>query len=474
LDISFRALGHAYALSALISIIPKRPLYVSYDVAAKVLDMATQLLKRAGEHDVRIADVEVEAAWMLIASLMTLGPNFVRPHLAQLLVLWRNALPKPTSKDAIGGVGRSAAEWSFLLHVREAALGAMWCFLEQNKGVLVTLDVARRLANVLINALSFANNFISAGVEDPAESPLMQQGQSRRNTGLTLREREALLRTRIHQCFNSLGFSSIQDSTQVNLLQSALSLFASPEGYAGSSVQAAIASSTGTFVSVWTSADEYGYGVTGDEIIDMGGVEDVLDGGNSGTITGEGGSSRNKEGNDYLNRDMVEVAIDTLVRGFFLLPFESSRFVLSQIRKPILGACEHDPLALCRLSLSAMETETYRLIDSYPPTTSVVDTAIDLFAKLLPLQDLPSTQKILSTLLENVRSPKLEKNAGRKAAVWVNANVALVLSLRALTSGPTGYKQAKETFGSSTVTSLISPFLTVCCAHNHAFLISSF
>lgn len=313
LDISLRALGHAYALSALISIIPKRPLYVSYDVAAKVLDMATQLLKRAGEHDVRIADIEVEVAWMLIASLMTLGPNFVRPHLAQLLVLWRNALPKPTSKDAAGGVGRSVAEWAFLLHVREAALGAMWCFLERNKGVLVTLDVARRIASVLINALSFANNFISAGVEDPAESALVQQGPNRRNGGLTLREREAILRTRVHQCFNSLGFSSIQESTQVVLLQSAMSLFASPEGYAGSSVQAAIASSTGTFVSVWASADGYGYGVTGDEIIDMGGVEDVMDG-TSGTVSGQGGGSRNKQGNDYLNRDMVEVAIDTLVR----------------------------------------------------------------------------------------------------------------------------------------------------------------
>jgi hypothetical protein len=312
-DISLRALGHAYALSALISVITKRPLYVSYDVAAKVLDMATQLLKRAGEHDVRIADIEVETAWMLIASLMSLGPNFVRPHLVQLLVLWRNALPKPTSKDAVGGVGRSVAEWSFLLHVREAALGAMWCFLECNKGVLVTLDVARRIANVLINALSFANNFISAGVEDPAESAMLQPGLSRRNAGLTLREREALLRTRVHQCFNSLGFSSIQDSTQVTLLQSALSLFASPEGYAGSSVQAAIASSTGTFVSVWASADEYAYGVTGDEIIDMGGVEDVIDVGTSGTISGQGDSCRNKQGHDYLNRDMVEVAIDTLV-----------------------------------------------------------------------------------------------------------------------------------------------------------------
>ena len=93
----------------LLSIIPQRPLYVSYDVSAKVLDMATQLLKRSGEHDVKVAETEVEVAWTLIASLMSLGPNFVRPHLPQLLVLWRNALPKPTSKDSASNAGQSIA-----------------------------------------------------------------------------------------------------------------------------------------------------------------------------------------------------------------------------------------------------------------------------------------------------------------------------------------------------------------------------
>ena len=126
-DALLRALGHAYGLAALVSIVPQRPLYVSYDVSAKVLDMATQLLKRAGEHDIKVAGTEVEVAWTLIASLMSLGPNFVRPHLPQLLVLWRNALPKPTSKDSASNAGRPIAEWLFLLHIRESALGAIWC-----------------------------------------------------------------------------------------------------------------------------------------------------------------------------------------------------------------------------------------------------------------------------------------------------------------------------------------------------------
>ena len=105
-----RVLGHAYGLAALVSIVPQRPLYVSYDVSAKVLVMTTQLLERAAEHDINVAGIEIEVAWTLIASLMSLGPNFVRPHLPQLLVL-RNALPKPTSKDSASNAGRSVAEW---------------------------------------------------------------------------------------------------------------------------------------------------------------------------------------------------------------------------------------------------------------------------------------------------------------------------------------------------------------------------
>lgn len=65
--------------------------------------------------------------------------------------------------------------------------------------------------------------------------------------------------------------------------------------------------------------------------------------------------------------------------------------------------------------------------------------------------------KILSQLLEFVRSPKLEKNLGRKAAVTINAAVAIVLTLRHASN--TNFRQAKETFGNSQLTSLLAPFL---------------
>ncbi|GLB35175.1 putative clathrin-coated vesicle protein [Lyophyllum shimeji] len=416
-DINLRALGHAYGLASLVSIIPERPLYVSYDVSAKVLDMAISLLKRAGEHDLKVAGVEVEVAWTSIASLMALGPNFVRPHLPQLLVLWRNALPKPTSKDTAGNVGRSVAEWTFLLRVRENALGAILCFLQHNSATLVTLDVGRRIASLLSNALNFANNFISQHVEDPIEGQMPEAVK-----GLSLRASEALLRRRIYQCFTALGFSSITETTQVTLLQSVVSLFASPDGYSGSSMQAAIASSSGNFTSVWQSVDGYAYGVTSTQIVDPG--------------SGSPGDDPSQGGQDHLNRDTVEVSIDTL------------------LRKPVLGACEHDPLSLCQAKFSDAE---YRLTEPPPPATSVVDTAIELFAQLLPLQDLASTTKIITQLLESVKSPRLEKNSGRKAAVQINATIGLMLALRHATTSH--FRQARETFGHSQISSLLSPFL---------------
>ena len=111
-------------------------------------------------------------------------------------------------------------------------------------------------------------------------------------------------------------------------------------------------------------------------------------------------------------------------------------------------------MSLCQAKFSDSE---YQLFEPPPPPTAVVDTAIELFARLLriPLQDLTSTVKVITQLVESVRSPKLEK----KVAVFVNATVALVMALRTATTSH--FRQARDTFGSSQVTTLLSSFLMV-------------
>ncbi|KDQ54486.1 hypothetical protein JAAARDRAFT_80176 [Jaapia argillacea MUCL 33604] len=412
-DIATRALGHAYGLAALVSTIRDRPLYVSYDISAKVLDMSIQLLKRAGDHDIKVARVEVEVAWMAISSLMTLGPNFVRAHLPQLLVLWRNALPKPTSKDTTNDSSRGYEEWGFLMHVRESALGAILCFLEHNSPSLVTLDVARRVASLLSNALLFATSFLTQSVHEPDD-------ESQRSD-LPLRLREALLRLRAYQCFSALGHSGLTESIQGTLLLSTLTLFASPDGYAGSSVQAAIASSSGNFTSIWQTTDGYAYGVA-----DL----DIALSPSNGPQEGMGGGVQDKH-----NRDSIEVLLDDL------------------LRKPVLGSCEHDPLSACRHQNFA----TQERIEPPPAATAVVNAAISLFAEILPLQDVPSIVRVLNQVVEYIRSPRLERNAGRKAAVTVNTMAVILLVMRQ--ASVPHHRRSRESLADPQVTSVLSPFI---------------
>ncbi|KAG2366768.1 armadillo-type protein [Suillus spraguei] len=410
-DIDRRTLGHSYGLAALVAIVPHRPLYVSFDVSASVLDTATQLLKRASDHDVHVAGVEVEVAWTLIASLMLLGPNFVRSHLPQLLVLWRNALPKPTAKDNVSG--RSTAEWKFLLHVRESALGAILCFLLHNSQ-LTTLDVARRISSLLGNALSFSNVFLSQTIE--VSGPSVTE-----DTGPSIRTREASLRHRVYQCFSALGISTLTDSVQSSLLQSVLTVFAGPDIDNISAMQASIASTSGSFTSIWQMTDGYAYGLTTLEI-----SEDGVDQSTASESPRRGHS----------NSDSIEHSISAL------------------LRKPILGACEHDTLSLSMINPSEEESRSF---NAPPPVSSVCDAAIELFSQLLPAQDLSTTLRTISHLIESNRSPKLDKNAGRRAAVMLNSVVAIVRALRV--SMISHHRQSKDTLGHSQVTSALGAFL---------------
>lgn len=296
-DLPERAVGKTFALSALLAITPTRPLYVSQDISTKVFDLATSLLKRAGDHDVPVAVVEVQVAWYLISALMSLGQSFVKLHLPQLLVLWRNALPKPTSKDTLVGE-RGEAEWSFLLLVRECALAAVLNFLRHNAS-LVNIDVARRLATLFTNSLNFVNGFATAYAEALREQAANPAGPPSPvfTARPSLVERESNLRRRVLQCFTALGPSPATETMQSALLQAAITVFADPENYSGSAAQAAIAAQTGQFTSIWQATDGYAFGVTS-----------LL-----GAREGEGGVDADEA---FLNRDRIEMSIESQVRGY--------------------------------------------------------------------------------------------------------------------------------------------------------------
>lgn len=251
-----KCVGLANGLSAVLSTSTSQPLHGSVDVNSRVLSQATSLLKSSSNSDLRISSTQIQVAWILIGGLMTLGPNFVKIHLSQLLLLWKNALPKPLNRDNM--VQRNFSELSFLAHVRECALGSILTFLEFNSRLL-TLDVTKRLATMLQNTTMFLNTLPAKKTTDDISQRL--------SPALQLHDFDLMVRRRVLQCYTKLVELSPASSSEVllqtNLLPFAVASFAEPDNYTSSSFSTAIASAAGTFESIWEVADNHGFGVTG-------------------------------------------------------------------------------------------------------------------------------------------------------------------------------------------------------------------
>ena len=252
-----RCVGFANGLAALLSVSPLQPLYSSLEISTRVLSLATNLLKTSGNADLRVSGAQVQVAWILLGGLMSLGPNFVKIHLNQLLMLWRNALPKPLIAENIGQ--RQSAEISFLTHVRECALGCLSSFLNFN-GRLVTVDLSHRIATLLQNTIEFLSS-VPAKLSNSAD-PSLRLGPS-----LQLPELVTMVRRRVLQCYTKLAIGSPSASreilTESNLLSFAVTRFADPDASYSASISTSLSTSSGGFQSMWEAADNQGFGVTG-------------------------------------------------------------------------------------------------------------------------------------------------------------------------------------------------------------------
>jgi hypothetical protein len=233
-----------------------QPLYGSVDVFSRVLSQATELLKISGSSELRIASTQIQVAWILIGGLMPLGPSFVKIHLSQLMLLWKNALPKPLGKD--NSAQRGTLETSFLAHVRECALGSMLSFLEFN-GKLITMDGARRIAAMLQNTVAFLDDIPPQKTIDDISQRLF--------ASLQLYDFVVMVRRRVLQCFSKLVKLNHAGRTEIisqsSLLSLAISSFADPDATHASPMESSIATSTGQFESLWDLWDNFGFGITG-------------------------------------------------------------------------------------------------------------------------------------------------------------------------------------------------------------------
>lgn len=251
-----RCLGFANGLAAMLGTSRLQPLYGSVDVFARVLSQATELLKNSSSSELRVASTQIQVAWILIGGLMPLGPSFVKIHLSQLMLLWKNALPKPLGKENIAQ--RGTLETSFLAHVRECALSSMLAFLEFNSK-LVTADGSKRIATMLQNTIEFLDGIPAQKSPDDISQRLFPS--------LQLHDFVVMVRRRVLQCFSKLVKLNHPGHTEIvsqsSLLSLAISSFADPEVTHASPVESSIAASTGQFESLWDLWDNFGFGITG-------------------------------------------------------------------------------------------------------------------------------------------------------------------------------------------------------------------
>ncbi|KAM0559647.1 hypothetical protein ACHAPJ_004171 [Fusarium lateritium] len=390
-----RCIGFAHGLAAALSVSPARPLHGSVEINSRVLTIATNMLKSSSQAQLRVASTQIQVAWVLIGGLMSLGPNFVKIHLSQLLLLWKNALPKPLAKDNTSA--RSFLEVSFLTHVRECAMGSILAFLEFNSRLLTT-DVSKRIATMLQNTTAFLRTLPSKKTSDDVSQRLAP--------ALQLQDLEMMVQRRVLQCYVKLVNLSPAGGSeallQSNLLTLAISLFADPENYAPNSLSASIANAAATFESVWDVGDNSGFGITG-----------LVAGSGVRKLPGQ-------QDNSVENKDDLDSPED---------------MINNLLRSPICGSLEHDASVLY---IGGLDPSS---VTPDPPATEVINAAIQLFAFAFPL----TPGKVQESILEQIRTfasaGTLLRDPGRKAAINVNLAAAILATMRVAvkeTKSPSG------------------------------------
>lgn len=397
---SHQVTGYALLVSILNKVTYDHPLYTSIDLASRVLSTATSILKETGEIDVFTSALQVQISWFLISGVMPLGHNFVKVHLSQLLLLWKNAIPKIFAKDRF--TEKSTMEISYLYHVRICALGSISSFLANNSK-LITPDVARRIIQLLQNAMMFANAV-------PAKAFLDVDPSHQLDKSLTVQLYDSMLKRRILQCYVYLAqYQHTLDAFPANLLPFALSIFADPEKFNSAGISTNIAASAGSIDSIWQVTDNFAYGVT----TNIQGF-DIQD------LQHERHVDKQKRSNSSMEplKDVQE--------SHWLSETDWLGELEKAANTPVLPANEQD------VDILLHKNESSNLyLSPMPATTTVVNISIELFAALFPLQPSKIQESLLVQLSSYLYSSSSSPSrSDRVNATFVNASVALYSVLK--------------------------------------------
>ncbi|KTW26431.1 hypothetical protein T552_02911 [Pneumocystis carinii B80] len=214
--LKLRIRGYALALSRLISIGKQNPLYISSDIFSEIFLISCSILKLIINNPIHTILIHVQIAWTLISSLMKLGSSFVRGHLSELFLLWKDTLLNPSINNLPSETNQ--LETLFLLYTREYALGSIFSFLLHNKELLTT-NVLKKISFML----NETNAVLILFSKRQKNSVFLDD-----NVQLSQEMLENMIHKRILQCYLLIIWKNPEDNTQSELISRLITIFAGP------------------------------------------------------------------------------------------------------------------------------------------------------------------------------------------------------------------------------------------------------
>ncbi|XP_058507566.1 HEAT repeat-containing protein 5B isoform X3 [Solea solea] len=148
--------GYSFAMAALLGGVHQCPLGIPHSKGKLVVSIAEDLLRTAAQNS-RLSLQRTQAGWLLLGSLMTLGPSLVRYHLPKMLLLWRNVFPRSQKELEAEKARGDAFTWQVTLEGRAGALCAMRSFVAHCPELL-TEDIIRRLMTPIECAMTMMSH----------------------------------------------------------------------------------------------------------------------------------------------------------------------------------------------------------------------------------------------------------------------------------------------------------------------------
>ncbi|NXC92816.1 HTR5A protein, partial [Certhia familiaris] len=152
--------GYSFAVAALLGAVKHCPLGIPHGKGKVIMTVAEDLLCSASQNS-RISLQRMQAGWLLIAALMTLGsPAVVQHHLPRMLLLWKCIFPSSPKDLETEKTRGDAFTWQVTLEGRAGALCAIKSFVSHCAGLL-TDEVVQRLLPPLPSAVDLLTQLSS-------------------------------------------------------------------------------------------------------------------------------------------------------------------------------------------------------------------------------------------------------------------------------------------------------------------------